>query len=122
MLAHRAAEVVSGGQAVIVDAVYARSADREEIARAAAAANVSFVGLWLEAPESVLIGRSGQRRQDASDADAAVIRGQIARGTDVLTWHRIDASRRADEVLQAAGNLLRDRLRAPASKPQQASS
>ncbi len=110
-MALRAAQVVSGGQAAIVDAVYAGAADREAIERVAAAAHVPFVGMWLEAPESALVARSEQRRLDASDADAAVIRGQLGRDTGPIIWHRIDASREPDEVLRAAGNVLRQRLK-----------
>ena len=38
--------------------------------------SVPFVGIWLEAPESTLVARAEQRRNDASDADADVIRIQ----------------------------------------------
>lgn len=110
-MAHRASQVVSGGHAAIVDAVYARSTDREAIERVAAGAGVPFVGIWLEAPESVLIGRAEQRHLDASDADADVIRGQLARDTGAIGWQRIDASRLLDNVLRAVADMLRDRLK-----------
>ena len=109
-VAARATTVVRGGHSAIVDAVYARAADREAIARVAAAAHVPFAGIWLEAPEPVLIGRSEQRQHDASDADAAVIRGQLARDMGEIGWHRIDASRALDDVLQAATQVLREQL------------
>ena len=110
-IAHRAALVVAGGHAAIVDAVYARPADRAAIERAAAAAQVPFVGVWLEAPESILIARAEQRRLDASDADAAVIRGQLARDPGAIDWFRIDASGTLDDVLQAVASMLRERLK-----------
>ena len=110
-LAQRAGQAAAGGHASIVDAVYARQADREAIERVAVAARVPFVGLWLEAPESVLIARAGQRHLDASDADATVIREQLARDTGAITWDRIDASGAPDEVLQAAADMLRGRLK-----------
>jgi uncharacterized protein len=100
-MAHRAAQVVAGGHAAIVDAVYARPADREAIEAMASAAHVPFVGVWLEAPESVLIARSEQRRLDASDADDSVIRGQLARAPGAIHWHRIDTSGTLDNVLRA---------------------
>ena len=110
-IAQRAAAVVAGGHAAIVDAVYARPDDREAIERAAAAAHVPFIGVWFEAPESLLIARSAQRRLDASDADAAVIRGQLARDPGAISWYRIDASRALDDVLQAVASMLRERLK-----------
>jgi predicted kinase len=102
---------VAGGQAAIVDAVYARPADRQTIERVAAAAQVPFVGLWLDAPEAILIARSEQRRLDASDADAAVIRQQLAHDFGAVTWRRIDASRTLEDVLRTATAVLSEHLK-----------
>lgn len=96
----QAGAVVRSGHAAIVDAVFARPADREALERAAAIASVPFVGLWLEAPENVLIARSRQRRGDPSDADASVIRLQLARDPGIVRWHRVEASLPADVVLR----------------------
>jgi predicted kinase len=109
-IAQGAAQVIGTGHAVIVDAVYAPAADRDAIQRVAAAARVPFVGIWLDAPESVLVARAERRRLDASDADATVIRGQLAQPAGAITWHRLDASRPPDEVLRAAAAMLRGRL------------
>jgi uncharacterized protein len=109
-MGHRATQVVTGGHAAIADAVFALPADREAIERVAAAAHVPFAGLWLEAPASLLIARSEQRHFDASDADATVIREQLARDAGAIAWHRIDASRALDEVLHTAAEMLRQRL------------
>jgi hypothetical protein len=110
MLAEQARVAVRGGHSVIVDAVYARPADRLVIERAAADASVPFVGLWLDAPESTLIARIDQRRNDPSDADAGVIRMQRAQQTGTIGWHRFDASVPAELVLQTATAHLRERL------------
>jgi aminoglycoside phosphotransferase family enzyme/predicted kinase len=109
-IADRAAQIVAGGHAAIVDAVYARPDDREAIERVAAAAHVPFAGVWLQAPESVLIARAAQRHLDASDADAAVIRGQVARDAGVLSWDRTGTSGSIDDVLRAVAQMLRERL------------
>jgi aminoglycoside phosphotransferase family enzyme/predicted kinase len=109
-IAERAAMVVKGGHAAIVDAVYARDADREVIERTATGARVPFVGLWLEAPERVLIARSEQRRLDPSDADAEVIRRQLAQETGAITWQTIAASAAPADVLLKATRALKARL------------
>jgi predicted kinase len=109
-IAQRAAQVVAGGHAAIVDAVFARPADREAIERVAATTQVPFAGAWLEAPESVLLARSEQRHLDASDADAAVIHTQLAGDTGAVTWHRTDASRSPDDALRATVFTLRQHL------------
>lgn len=110
-MADWALQVLPSGHPLILDAVFARCADREAIERLAAAAHVPFVGLWLEAPESVLIARSEQRRLDASDANAAVIRGQLAERAGAIAWHAIDASRSPDEVFRTVAEMLRERLK-----------
>jgi uncharacterized protein len=110
-IADRAAQVVAGGHAAIVDAVYARPADRASIEHVAAAAHVPFVGVWLAAPESVLIARSEQRHLDASDADAAVIRGQLARDTGAIRWAQNDASGALADVVRTVADMLRERLK-----------
>jgi uncharacterized protein len=109
-LAERAAEVVRRGHSVIVDAVFVRAADRGAIEQVAAAASVPFIGLWLDAPEPVLMERTAQRRNDPSDADAAVIRMQRNQDTGDLSWRRINASGSLGSVLSAAGDALRQRF------------
>jgi len=100
-LAERAGLVLRGGHSVIVDAVHASAEDRQAIEHVAAAASAPFIGLWLEAPAPVLIARTEQRRNDASDADANVVRMQRARDTGHIAWRRVDASRSAASVLSS---------------------
>jgi aminoglycoside phosphotransferase family enzyme/predicted kinase len=109
-LAERAALIVRGGHSAVVDAVYARAADRQVIEQVAAAASVPFIGLWLEAPESVLAARTEQRRNDPSDADANVVRIQSAQGTGEIGWCRIDASLSAPSVRSGALDRVRAQL------------
>jgi aminoglycoside phosphotransferase family enzyme/predicted kinase len=109
--AQRAMRTIRQGHSAIVDAVYARPADRQAIERVAIEAAVPFVGLWLDAPESTLIARAAQRRDDASDADAAVIRRQHRDGTGVMAWHRIEASRPPGVVLDDASKYVGERRR-----------
>jgi aminoglycoside phosphotransferase family enzyme/predicted kinase len=88
----RAASVVRQGHTAIADAVFARPADRRAIAHAAHAAGVPFTGIWLDAPDAILIDRTRVRQHDASDADAAVIARQRLEGTGQIEWERLDAS------------------------------
>jgi aminoglycoside phosphotransferase family enzyme/predicted kinase len=99
-----------GGHAAIVDAVYARPADRAAIERVATAAGVPFVGVWLDVAESELMARAERRQLDASDADAGVIRQQIARQTGLVTWHRLDAAPGPEQVARQATDVLCRRL------------
>ena len=101
-LIDRAAAIVGAGHSVIVDAVYARPDDRDAIVRVAADASVPFAGLWLDAPEQTLVARVAARHDDASDADADVIRKQQLLGTGPIAWQRFDASTSLERLLQAA--------------------
>jgi hypothetical protein len=101
-LIERARRTIDRGHSAIADAVYARAADREAIERVASDAGVPFVGIWLDAPEATLVDRAARRVSDPSDADAAVIRQQRRQSIGAMGWHRVDASRRFDDVLHDA--------------------
>jgi aminoglycoside phosphotransferase family enzyme/predicted kinase len=109
-VAEHAALVLRAGHSVIVDAVFARAADRRVIEQVAEAASVPFIGLWLDAPESLLVDRTTRRRNDASDADASVIRLQRAQDIGDIRWCRLDASASAASVLSSATDRVRGQI------------
>jgi predicted kinase len=109
-LAERAALIVRAGHSAVVDAVYARPTDRQAIEQVAAAAAVPFIGVWLDAPESVLIARTERRTNDPSDADATVIRLQQAQDTGAITWRRLEASASEAALLSSASHYVLERL------------
>jgi aminoglycoside phosphotransferase family enzyme/predicted kinase len=89
----RAVRAVRAGHTAMVDGVFANAGDRSAIERAAQEAGVPFSGVWLDAPLDTLLQRVEQRRGDASDADAAVVRAQVATDIGLVTWRRFDAGR-----------------------------
>ena len=101
-LVERAAQVLRSGHSVVVDAVYARPSERKRIEQVAIAEAVLFTGIWLEAPEPVLVSRTEQRRNDASDADPAIVHLQRGWDTGRIDWLRLDASSSASTVLSRA--------------------
>ncbi len=103
-LAHVA---LAAGHSVILDAVYARPAERQAVEGLARELDVAFSGLWLEAPERVLVDRVAARRHDASDATPAVVRRQLAYDVGPVAWHRLDAGAGLDEVAAAASAVLK---------------
>jgi aminoglycoside phosphotransferase family enzyme/predicted kinase len=109
-VAERAGLVVGEGYSAIVDAVFVPPTHRQTLEQVAARSAIPFVGLWLDAPEQTLLEHLRQRRHDASDADATVLRMQQAQDAGVIAWHTIDASRSSDVVLRQALALLQDHL------------
>lgn len=91
-LRHKAGRALRAGQSVVVDAVHSLPAEREAIEAVARENGAPFIGIWLDAPGSLLRDRVAARRGDASDADAAVVEFQMGQDTGPITWHRIDAS------------------------------
>jgi predicted kinase len=101
-LRDEAATAIRTGHSVIVDAVHRSEEERDLIAAVAAAANVRFVGLWLEAPLDVLIERVKARMGDASDASVQVVVEQASRPAGAVKWTRLDAATPIDAMARAA--------------------
>jgi uncharacterized protein len=108
-LARRAAMLVHAGHATIVDAVFLDPAERVQIERVACEAGVPFQGLWLTAPEDILVQRVAARRGDVSDATADVLRQQLATDPGALTWPLLDVSGSPEAVAAQACALLGSR-------------
>jgi hypothetical protein len=98
----RAAMALAGGHSAIADAVFARQDHRAAIEAVAVRAGAAFIGLWLDAPLPVLVSRVTARAADASDADEAVVRRQLAGDPGAIDWQRIDASGPPAEVVDRA--------------------
>ena len=99
-----AAAALAAGFSAVVDATFLRPDEREAVAALAARAGVPFTGLWLEAPPEMLAARLAARRDDASDADRAVLDWQLGIDTGAIAWRRIDAARGPAETIALALN------------------
>jgi uncharacterized protein len=97
---------LAAGYCAIVDATFIDETQRADIAAAANEAGVQFAGLWLAAPDAVLIGRIERRRGDASDADRAVLIRQLTADTGAMSWSRVDAAGGSAASLAAARAAL----------------
>ncbi len=97
-LCAKAAQIVTAGHSVVVDAVFADPAERVAIAQAAG--RTTFNGLFLIAPLPTRIDRVSDRRGDASDAGADVARQQEQYELGTMTWTEIDASSAPAETLR----------------------
>jgi aminoglycoside phosphotransferase family enzyme/predicted kinase len=97
------------GWAVGLDAAFLTRPERKAAEALAKDLALPFDGIWLEAPPDVLRRRLRDRRDDASDADEAVLDRQLARDIGEVRWRRVDV---ADE-----GGAPPDRRRQTAKKP-----
>ena len=98
LLADQARRVLAAGHSAIVDAVFAKRDERDAIKQAAGA----FHGLFLTADLDTRVARVGDRKNDASDADATVARAQQHYDLGALEWTEVDASGTQDETLRRA--------------------
>jgi predicted kinase len=100
----KARKILAARHAVIVDAVFAKSAERAMIEAIAVELGVPFQGVWLAAPPEQLVNRVANRRGDASDATPEVVRHQLGWYLDPLpgSWKEIDASGTPEMALQNA--------------------
>jgi hypothetical protein len=110
LLREQASAALAAGYPAIVDATFTDQAARDAIAAVATRADVPFVGLWLTAPETVLADRVAARRDDASDADLAVLRNQLKAGAGPITWTNVDTSNNAEASIAAARLAMNQKI------------
>ena len=118
-LAHKARRTIAASHSVIVDAVFAQSHERTDIAKAGGTA---FHGLFLTADLATRLARVGGRKADPSDADAEVARRQERYDLGTINWPEVDASGEPAETLRRTRAALADQAmhpptRCPAAPP-----
>ena len=106
LLHEKAAEILSFGQSVIVDAVYHRPEERQAAQKIAAAHQSSFYGVWLDAPPTTLKTRVETRENDASDADARIVDKQLEYTLGDVTWNKVPTDASVEIVSQRVKSLL----------------
>ena len=105
-VAAKAVRILAAGHSAIIDAVFARPQERDDIAEAAGAAIAPLQGLFLTASLATRIARVGGRVDDASDADQSIARAQENYDLGRLEWARIDASGTVGDTLARAKTAL----------------
>jgi uncharacterized protein len=100
ILVQRAAHVLSQGHSAVVDAMFAREAERNAIRDAACRLNVRFAGLFLVAELATRQSRVGHRQRDASDATPEIAGLQEKYDVGKIDWAVIDASGTSERTLQ----------------------
>ena len=104
----RVKEALAGEKCVIVSATFLHPETRERYRKMAEAAGGSFTGIWLEASLDILLSRVAQRVNDASDANADVVRRQAESIPQVNDWFVINAAQLSGDVLKEALRIIGD--------------
>jgi aminoglycoside phosphotransferase family enzyme/predicted kinase len=102
IVTEKAARVLAANHSAIVDAVFAKSAERAAVEAIAASAKSAFRGLFLVADIQTRLDRIGMRGLDASDANAAVAEQQESFALGSIEWAEIDASGTLPQTLERA--------------------
>lgn len=90
---------------IIVDASFLNSSIKDYLVQIMDDTGTAFVGIWLEAPISLLKERVSARSGDASDATVEVLLAAAARNPGAGDWLTIDARDR-HETLRAARDAI----------------
>ncbi|NIA70848.1 AAA family ATPase [Pelagibius litoralis] len=102
----KAGRVLAAGHSVVIDGVFARPEERAAAEALAHSSGAAFAGFWLQADPEILTSRVEQRRHDASDATAAVVRQQLIYDLGDVDWTPIDAGASIKAVADQARRLL----------------
>jgi len=100
ILVQRAVRVLVQGHSVMVDAVFAREAERNAIRDAARKLKIRFVGLFLVTDLATRLSRVDRRERDASDATPAIAGLQENYDVGAVDWAIIDASGTPEQSLK----------------------
>ncbi len=106
LIGDKARRALRAGQAVVLDATFSAAQERKAAASIAAELGVAFDGLFLEAPLETRLARVAARGADASDADAAIARGQRAEPLGEKGWSALDAGGGLGETVALAVSRL----------------
>jgi hypothetical protein len=104
VLAEQASEALDAGSSVLADGTFGEPSARAQIE--AASKGHPFLGLWLRAPASVRVGRVAARKNDASDATAAVAVAQTEPEGLEAAWRVLDADRKVERLADDVRALL----------------
>jgi aminoglycoside phosphotransferase family enzyme/predicted kinase len=92
-----ARQCLDAGWAVVLDAAFLNPAERTAAEGLGAELGLPFQGVWLQAAAELLSRRVRDRVDDASDADVAVLEGQLARDVGDVNWRCVDAASNLDD-------------------------
>lgn len=106
-MAARTEAILSAGGSVVADAVFDKPENRNLVEKAAERAGVRWTGFWLTADPHLLRRRVAARRGGPSDATLDVLSRQLERDLGTIKWHKIDASKSPETIVERIRALAR---------------
>jgi predicted kinase len=104
-----AAGLLKKGHSVVVTGTFLGNDERKNQQLVAQKSNADFIGIYLDAPLSVLFDRVANRTASASDADQEVVRRQVRKsitGQQGLHWYIVNAAQPQADVQRDAIRLV----------------
>lgn len=102
----KARAALSCGHSVVLDATWQSQTARAAVTALGGEIGARFDGIWLTADMAVLQHRVTARRNDASDADASVVRRQAEHSTTPPSWTQVDASGDRQDTILLVRNVV----------------
>jgi predicted kinase len=112
-LVDRAAEILSQGHSVVIDAVYAKEEERRAIREMARKLGVRFAGFFLVADLATRQKRIAGRGADASDATAEIAATQESYRIGTVDWTIVDATGTPDTLVKRCQAEIAETSSAP---------
>ncbi|MFT5182531.1 MAG: putative kinase, partial [Alphaproteobacteria bacterium] len=109
----RAAASLAAGRSCILDAVHGQPGERAQARQLAQRHDAIFAAVWLDAPRERLFERITARQNDPSDADAEIVRRQLATGFGDIDWPRVDSDQPLDRVVDAVSRVVQRGSKCP---------
>jgi predicted kinase len=104
-----ASTLLKQGHSVVVTGTFLGNEERKNQQLVAQKVHADFIGIYLDAPLSVLFDRVSKRTDSASDADSEVVRRQVRKsitGQQGLHWHIVNAAQPQADVQRDAVRLV----------------
>ena len=108
VLYQHALSALSAGSTVILDAVFHDPAERKKVEQLAKDLNVSFLGLWMDAPLKVRIERMQKQHIAPSDTRKETNpERQLCMEIGQISWHKINTNCPKDETIKHVLEILK---------------
>ncbi|MDR3326427.1 MAG: AAA family ATPase [Rhodospirillaceae bacterium] len=102
-----AEQILKRGHSVIVDAVFFKQYQRDDIEAVARRVDIPFEGIWLFSTSEILHSRIKERFNDVSDATVSTLEQQLISQLEQVNWKYQDTSNGIKETFMSVRKSLK---------------